>query len=115
MQNPLMMFFLAVHWLRAQLSFSVIMARWPPPAAAALDSQVSSQAWYAIPIDSAVIDDSLVPQEDLVLGKKMASGGFGTVYKAELSDQADPRAEPRDVILKKVGGIFHISKNPGAL
>ena len=41
-------------------------------------------------------------QEDLVLGKKMASGGFGTVYKAELLDAADPDAPSRDVILKKV-------------
>ena len=42
-------------------------------------------------------------QEDLVLGKKLASGGFGTVYKAELLEHSLPDSEARDVILKKVG------------
>lgn len=41
-------------------------------------------------------------QEDLVLGKKLASGGFGTVYKAGLIDHNLSNSEARDVILKKV-------------
>ncbi len=51
---------------------------------------------------NSIVDNPSEMQEDLVLGKKMASGGFGTVYKAGLIDAADPNAAPRDVILKKV-------------
>lgn len=38
-------------------------------------------------------------QEDIKLGRKIATGGFGTVYRGELFDQDD---KPSQVIVKKV-------------
>ncbi len=40
-------------------------------------------------------------QDNLRLGKKLATGGFGTVFKADLIDDEDPN-DVRDVIVKKV-------------
>lgn len=43
-------------------------------------------------------------QDDFILGKKLASGGFGTVYRADLVDtDADGETFKKDVIVKKVG------------
>ena len=39
-------------------------------------------------------------QEDIKLGKKIATGGFGTVYRGELID--DRTGESSSVIVKKV-------------
>lgn len=40
----------------------------------------------------------LLLQDDVVLGKKLGTGGFGTVYKAELKDENGRKTE---VIVKK--------------
>ncbi len=40
-------------------------------------------------------------QDNLRLGKKLATGGFGTVFKADLTDDEDPN-DVRPVIVKKV-------------
>lgn len=39
------------------------------------------------------------PQKDITMGRKLATGGFGTVYKGELK-QADGKKVP--VVVKKV-------------
>ena len=39
-------------------------------------------------------------QENVRLGKKLATGGFGTVYRADLVDEET--GEEREVIVKKV-------------
>ena len=44
-------------------------------------------------------DALTVVQEDIVLGKKLASGGFGTVYRGDLVDEDD---KERAIIVKKV-------------
>ncbi len=51
-------------------------------------------------------------QDNLVLGKKLASGGFGTVYRADLID-VDQANEPikKDVIVKKVN-CAHATNDP---
>ena len=40
-------------------------------------------------------------QDNLRLGKKLATGGFGTVFKADLIDDENP-GDVRSVIVKKV-------------
>lgn len=40
-------------------------------------------------------------QDDFKITKKIATGGFGTVYRAELDDGKTPGGRP--VIIKKVG------------
>ena len=51
-------------------------------------------AWHA-----ATTCFHLFLQDDIKLGKKLATGGFGTVYKAQLDDGSP---EGRQVIVKKV-------------
>lgn len=46
----------------------------------------------------------LLLQDNLRLGKKLATGGFGTVFKADLIDDEDPR-DVRSVIVKKVCSV----------
>ena len=48
------------------------------------------------------------PQENVRLGKKLATGGFGTVYRADLVD--DESGDVRAVIVKKVrqAGRAHV-------
>ena len=44
--------------------------------------------------------NDVFPQDDFTLGKKIATGGFGTVYSADLDDGTTPGGRP--VIIKKV-------------
>ena len=46
-------------------------------------------------------------QDNLRLGKKLATGGFGTVFKADLTDDEDPN-DVRSVIVKKVLFIYSL-------
>ena len=41
----------------------------------------------------------LALQEDIKLGRKLATGGFGTVFRAELFDEED---KPSPIVVKKV-------------
>ncbi len=47
-----------------------------------------------------MLTKSWAPQENVRLGKKLATGGFGTVYRADLVD--DESGDVRAVIVKKV-------------
>jgi hypothetical protein len=40
-------------------------------------------------------------QDDIKLGKRLAQGGFGTVYRAELLDESGEPSTP--IVVKKVG------------
>ena len=44
---------------------------------------------------------TILLQDNLRLGKKLATGGFGTVFKADLTDDENPN-DVRSVIVKKV-------------
>ena len=53
------------------------------------------------PCMSMIVKTTLLLQDNLRLGKKLATGGFGTVFKADLTDDEDPN-DVRSVIVKKV-------------
>lgn len=46
-------------------------------------------------------------QDDFKITKKIATGGFGTVYRAELDDGKTPGGRP--VIIKKVSHTVHMA------
>lgn len=47
------------------------------------------------------IENPVLLQDNLRLGKKLATGGFGTVFKADLTDDENPN-DVRSAIVKKV-------------
>ena len=52
-------------------------------------------------------------QDDFKIIKKIATGGFGTVYRAELDDGQTPGGRP--VIIKKVGPMHVLSFRQSSL